>query len=163
MIVLDNDSIGDVAMAGVSRARPWFATVLLWIGTAILFVLFLAGGIQKLTQETSALRDFSHWQYPLWFMLVVGAVELSCAILVVIPPVAFAGASLIAIDMIGGVVTTLRFGQYDRALLSLILLAISLVVARARWSGFWGRSSRLSRRSLPMTRTHNPTLGSLSE
>jgi uncharacterized membrane protein YphA (DoxX/SURF4 family) len=137
--------------------------VLLWSGTVILFVLFLAGGIQKLTQETSALRDFAHWQYPVWFMLVIGAVELSSAILVLIPPVAFAGASIIAIDMIGAVATTLRFGQDDRALLSLILLAISLVVALARWPGFWGRSSLLRRRSLTTSRAHNPPLGSLSD
>jgi putative oxidoreductase len=161
--MLDSACTGDVVMAGVSRSRPWFATVLLWIGTVILFVLFLAGGIQKLTQETSALRDFAHWQYPVWFMLVVGAVELGSAILVLIPPVAFAGASLIAIDMIGGLATTLRFGQDDRALLTLILLVISLVVALARWPGFWGRSSFLSKRSLPITRAHNPPLGSLSE
>jgi hypothetical protein len=87
-------------------------------------------------------------EYPVWFMLVVGAVELGSAILVLIPPVAFAGASLIAIDMIGGLATTLRFGQDDRALLSLILLVISLVVAFARWPGFRGRSSLLRTRSL---------------
>ena len=83
-------------MGGLSRSRPWYATVLLWIGTAILFVLLLAGGIQKLTQETSALRDFARWQYPLWFMLVIGVVELSSAILILIPRLAFAGAALIA-------------------------------------------------------------------
>jgi hypothetical protein len=38
-------------MARSSRSRPWFATVLLWIGTVILFILFLAGAIQKLTAE----------------------------------------------------------------------------------------------------------------
>jgi putative oxidoreductase len=149
LVVLVNDCTGDVVMAGPSRLRPWFATLLLWIGTVILFILFLAGGIQKLTQETSALRDFAQWQYPVWFMLVVGAVELGGAILVLIPPVALAGASLIAIDMIGAVATTLRFGQVDRALLSLVLLAISLVVALARWPGFMGRSSLLRKRPLP--------------
>jgi putative oxidoreductase len=75
-------------MARLSRTRPWFATILLWIGTVILFILFLAGGIQKLTEETSALRDFAHWQYPLWFMLVIGVVELGSALLLLVPPIA---------------------------------------------------------------------------
>jgi uncharacterized membrane protein YphA (DoxX/SURF4 family) len=113
--------------------------VLLWIGTAVLLVLFLAGGIQKLTQETSALRDFARWGYPLWFMLVIGAVELSSAILILIPRLAFAGAALICLDMIGAVITTLRFAEDDRALLSLILLAIAVLISIARWPQFWGR------------------------
>ena len=141
-------------MAELSRSRPWFATVLLWMGTAILFILFLAGGIQKLTQETSALRDFAYWHYPLWFMFVVGAVELVSALLVLIPPVAFMGAALIAIDMIGGVATTLRFGEDDRAILSLALLAISLAVALARWPGFWGRRWLRGQRSVPTAQAH---------
>jgi len=150
-------------MAGVSRSRPWFATVLLWIGTVILFVLFLAGGIQKLTQETSALHDFARWQYPVWFMLVVGAVEFASAILVLIPPVAFAGACVIAIDMIGAVTTTLRFGEDDRAVLSLILLAIGVMIALARWPGFLGRGLLLGKRSVPVTGASNRPLGRLSE
>jgi uncharacterized membrane protein YphA (DoxX/SURF4 family) len=129
----------------------------------MLFVLFLAGGIQKLTQETSALHDFAHWQYPVWFMLVVGAVEFASALLVLIPPVAFVGACLIAIDMIGAVATTLRFGEDDRAVLSLILLAIGVMVARARWPGFRGRSLLLGKRSLPVTGASNPSLGRFSE
>jgi uncharacterized membrane protein YphA (DoxX/SURF4 family) len=121
---------------------------LLWIGTAILFVLFLAGGIQKLTQETSALRDFARWQYPLWFMLVIGAVELGSAMLILVPRLAFAGAALIVLDMAGGAITTLRFAEDDRALLSLFLLAIALLLAVARWPQFWGRLPREARRSL---------------
>jgi uncharacterized membrane protein YphA (DoxX/SURF4 family) len=126
-------------MGGLARPRSWFATVLLWIGTAVLLVLFLAGGIQKLTQETSALRDFARWGYPLWFMLVIGAVELSCAILILVPRLAFAGSALICLDMIGAAITTLRFAEDERALLSLILLAIAVLVSIARWPQFWGR------------------------
>jgi uncharacterized membrane protein YphA (DoxX/SURF4 family) len=137
--------------------------VLLWIGTVILFVLFLAGGIQKLTRETSALHDFARWQYPLWFMLVVGAVELASSILVLIPPVAFVGSCLIAIDMIGAVTTTLRFGEDDRAVLSLILLAIGVMVALARWPGFLGRTLLFGKRSVPVTEASDPRLGRLSE
>jgi hypothetical protein len=122
--------------------------VLLWLGTAVLFVLFLAGGIQKLTQETSALRDFARWQYPLWFMLVIGAVELSSAMLILVPRLAFAGAALIVLDMAGGVITTLRFAEEDRALLSLSLLAIAGLVALARWPQFWGRLLLQARRSM---------------
>jgi hypothetical protein len=96
-------------------------------------------------------------------MLMVGAVELASAILVLIPPVAFAGACLIAIDMIGAVATTLRFGEDDRAVLSLILLAIGVMVAVARWPSFRGRNLLIGRRSLPVTGSSNPPPGSLSE
>jgi putative oxidoreductase len=131
-------SIGGVLWRVYIRTRPWFATVLLWIGTIILCILFLAGGIQKLTEETSALRDFAHWQYPLWFMLVIGAVELGSALLLLVPPMAFAGAALIILDMAGGIVTMVRFGEDDRAVLSLIILAIAVLIAVARWPQFWG-------------------------
>jgi hypothetical protein len=93
-------------MGSPSRSRPWFATVLLWIGTAILIVLFLAGGIQKLT------------------------------------------AALITLDMVGGVITTLRFAEDDRALLSLSLLAIAVLIGVARWPQFWGRLPWEARRSM---------------
>jgi putative oxidoreductase len=135
-------------MARTSRSRPWYATVLLWTGTVILFIEFLAGGIQKLTEQSSTLRDFAHWQYPLWFMLVIGAVELGSALLLLVPPVAFAGAALIVLDMAGGVVTTVRFGETDRALLSLILLVIAVLIAVARWPGFWGHSLVAGRTSI---------------
>jgi uncharacterized membrane protein YphA (DoxX/SURF4 family) len=135
-------------MACLSRTRPWFATVLLWIGTIILFILFLAGGIQKLTEETSALRDFAHWQYPVWFMLVIGAVELGSALLLLVPSMASAGAALIVLDMAGGMVTTLRFGEGDRAGLSLILLVIAVLIAVARWPKFWGNALVARRRSI---------------
>ena len=138
-------------MAHSSRSRPWFATVLLWIGTVMLFILFLAGGIQKLTEESSALRDFAHWQYPLWFMLVIGGVELGSALLVLVPPVAFAGAALIVLDMAGGIVTTLRFGEDDRAVLSLILLVVAVLIAVARWPRFWGHALRGRRSMAPDT------------
>lgn len=72
-------------MVGLTKPRPLIATLLLWAGTCLLFVLFLAGGIQKLTQETSALRDFARWQYPIWFMLVIGTVELGSALLLLVP------------------------------------------------------------------------------
>ena len=133
-------------MSDFSRPRPWFVTALLWIGTAILFALFLAGGIQKLTQESSALRDFAHWHYSPWFMLVIGTIEFSSAILILIPRLAFAGAALIALDMVGGVITTVRFAQDDRALLSLFLLAVAVLISIARWPQFWGRLPLVTRR-----------------
>lgn len=136
-------------MGGLSQPRPWFATALLWIGTACLFILFLAGGIQKLTQETSALRDFARWQYPVWFMLVIGAVELSGACLILIPRLAFVGAALITLDMVGGVITTLRVAEDERALLSAFLLAVAVLICIARWPQFWGRALLKTRRSLP--------------
>jgi len=135
-------------MARLSRTRPWFASVLLWIGTAILFILFLAGGIQKLTEETSALRDFARWQYPLWFMLVIGAVELGSALLLLVPPTACAGAALIILDMAGAIVTTVRFGEGERAVLSLILLVIAVLIAVARWPQFWGNALTARRKSI---------------
>jgi len=135
-------------MARSSRSRPWFATILLWMGTTILFILFLAGGIQKLTEESSARHDFAHWQYPLWFMLVIGTVELGSALLLLIPPTAFAGAALIVLDMTGGLITTLRFGEDERAVLSLILLVIAVLIAVARWPLFWGHALGVGRRSM---------------
>jgi putative oxidoreductase len=140
-------------MARSSRSRPWYATVLLWTGTVILVIEFLAGGIQKLTEQSSTLRDFAHWQYPLWFMLVIGAVELVGALLILVPPVAFAGAALIVLDMAGGVVTTVRFGENDRAVLSLLLLVIAVLIAVARWPGFWGHALVAGRRSITLDTT----------
>jgi putative oxidoreductase len=135
-------------MARSSRSRPWYATVLLWTGTVVLFILFLASGLQKLTEQSSTLRDFAHWQYPLWFMLVIGVVELVSALLLLVPPVAFAGAALIVLDMAGAVVTTLRFGEDARALESLIVLVIAMLIAVVRWPGFWGHAVVAGRRSI---------------
>ena len=122
-----------------SRFLTIIGAIALWIGTIVVFILLAAGGVQKLTLEKSALVDFSYWGYPFWFMIAIGIIESVSAILLLIPRLALVGAAFIVLDMLGAIVTTVLHAEYDRAVLSAILAAISALILRARWVQFSNR------------------------
>ena len=56
-------------------------------------------------------KDFQEWGYPIWFVFVVGAIEVAGAGLLLIPALRFYGALLLAADMLGATVTHLGPGR----------------------------------------------------
>ena len=52
----------------------------------------------KLAGAEAHVRHFVTWGYPDWFRLVVGAIEVTSAVLLLVPRLAFFGAMGIAVD-----------------------------------------------------------------
>jgi putative oxidoreductase len=74
----------------------------------LLAALFALQAVMKLGGATVWVARFRAWGYPEGFYLVVGAMEAIGALALVIPKTRLAGACLLAIVMVGAIVTHVR-------------------------------------------------------
>src|SRR5262245_34212641 len=104
---------------------------IVWLATILLAFVFLMAGVPKLAGSEAHIRHFVTWGYPDWFRLVVGAIEATSAILLLVPRLAFVGALGIAVIMTGATYThVVRVPEEaGRAPFTLTLLALALLVA----------------------------------
>jgi putative oxidoreductase len=107
---------------------------IVWLPSLLLTVIFLMAGLPKLAGAEGHIRHFVTWGYPDWFRLVVGAVEVTSAVLLLVPRLAFFGALGIAVIMSGATYTHLIRvpEEAGRAPFTLTLLALALLVAYCR-------------------------------
>jgi putative oxidoreductase len=109
-----------------------FAT---WALSALLAFAFLSSGVMKLMGHPMEEHAFQSFGYPLWFMYVIGLLEIAGAILVLVPRVAYVGAGLLACVMVGAVFSHLTHGQAAMTPVPLVLLLIALAAGTLRG---WG-------------------------
>ena len=102
--------------------------------SGLLAVLYLMSGVPKLAGVEQIVKEFAKWGYPGWFRLVVGTVEVASAVLLLIPRVAFFGASALAVIMIGAIHTHVFRGTNEAgmAVVPLLLLVFLAIVGYAR-------------------------------
>ena len=96
----------------------------------LLIVVFLAAGGAKLAQTQSMIDQFAHFQLPLWFMTLTGAIEVIGAVAVA-TPVAFirkTGAFLLASTMLVGATFHFRFDPPLAAMPAIILAFFCLLI-----------------------------------
>jgi len=106
--------------------------VALWIITLFLSLVCLRSGWLKVTGNVFWVRDFHRWGYPDGFRIVVGAIELVSMALLLIPRLAFYGATLFAIVMLGAIFTHATHHEFTRLPFNLLLLSLSLIIIFAR-------------------------------
>jgi hypothetical protein len=115
----------------------------LWIVQAVLAGIFLATGMTKLTQPRLKLAagpmtwaaDVSDGQFrAIGLLEVLGALGLilprTLGIASTLVPLAAVG---LAVTMVGAIVTHLRYREYDRLAVPLVLLALAMFVAIERF------------------------------
>jgi len=107
---------------------------IVWLPSLLLTFIFLMAGLPKLAGAEGHIRHFVTWGYPDWFRLVVGAIEVTSAVLLLVPRLAFFGALGIAVIMSGATYTHLIRvpEEASRAPFTLTLLALALLVAYFR-------------------------------
>jgi uncharacterized membrane protein YphA (DoxX/SURF4 family) len=76
--------------------------------------------------------SFHTFGYPLWFMYLIGCIELLSALLVLVPRVAVVGAGLLTCVMLGAIYSHLTHGEASEITMPVILLIASLALALAR-------------------------------
>jgi putative oxidoreductase len=103
-----------------------------WILSVLLAVAFLGAGGSKLASHPMMIATFNGFGYPLWFMYVTGVIELTGAVLVLFPRLAYFGAALLTCVMVGAIVSHLTHGQAAKVPLPLILLVLALAVGTLR-------------------------------
>jgi putative oxidoreductase len=110
-----------------------FGTIAAWTLTVLLAFLFAYVGGAKLTSNPSMVREFAQIGFGQWFRYLVGSLEVSGAIAVLIPRLRFWGALLIAAVMVGATIANLSILHIPPlAGLTAVLLALALALAWLR-------------------------------
>jgi putative oxidoreductase len=111
------------------------ARITLIVLSVLLAVMFLGAGIPKLLGTPDVLAGFAKYGYPSWFHLLIGTTEVIAAALLLVPRLAWLGASAIVVIMAGAAYTHafLGTGEGASALFTLVLLGVAAFIAYARW------------------------------
>jgi uncharacterized membrane protein YphA (DoxX/SURF4 family) len=126
---------GESADTSHASSRAWNITLwILQLGAAIMLGM---AGFSKLTGAEQMVGLFESIGVGQWFRYVTGLLEITGAVLLLIPTLAGVGALLLACVMLGAVATHL-FVIGGSPLTPLVLLAVLLVIA-------WGRRRRTLR------------------
>jgi uncharacterized membrane protein YphA (DoxX/SURF4 family) len=107
-------------------------SITVWIISVLLATVYFFVGGMKLSGGQMMVDEFVRYGYPGWFMYVVGAMEVSGAILLLIPRTAMYGAMVLSVVMIGAIGTHLTHQEAPNAIGPLVLFALLLFVAASR-------------------------------
>lgn len=118
--------------------KPAYVNVTLWILQILTAAMFLFTGGLKLAGSAEVVAVFDTIGLGQWFRYVTGGVEVTGAILLLIPKVSAIGAALLAATMVGAIPTHL-FVIGGSPAAAVVLLLITSTIA-------WKRRGALSAR-----------------
>ena len=107
-------------------------TAVAWVLSGLLALAFLASGVPKLLMIEVWARKFAQWGYPVWFLLLIGALEVGGATLLLIPRWTRYGVLLLGVVMVGAMYTHVSNGEGLQVLRPLIVGAALGVLAWLR-------------------------------
>ena len=99
----------------------YFLMALLTLGVGV------AGGLFKIVNNATWTERFINFGYPLWFMYLIGIVEIVAAVALWIPKTRALGSLAIVMVMIGALITNLLAGEPIIA--DIFFLLMALIVA----------------------------------
>jgi putative oxidoreductase len=95
---------------------------------SLLVLAFLMAGFGKLMGSKMHVEGFKHWRLPQWFRIVTGLVEVVGAAALIIgywePSWTAAGALLLGVTAIGGILTHIRVKDSIKDTFPILLLGI---------------------------------------
>ncbi|EGR0793188.1 DoxX family protein [Vibrio cholerae] len=95
--------------------------------SAVLSLIFLASGVAKLASLEFEMAAFARWGYALWFMYVIGLLEVMGGIGLLLQRLAGLSCIGLALLMIGALATHLQHAEWGMLLVANILLLLTLV------------------------------------
>ena len=107
------------------------ANIALWVLQAFLALAFAGAASGKLLGKPEMVALFEAVGVGQWFRYVTGLMELTGALLIVVPRTKFFGAALLSLVMVGAVMTHL-FILHNSPAAPAVLLVLAGVVAWAR-------------------------------
>ena len=114
--------------------------IAVWIVTVLLAVAFVLAGTTKILRQPAWIDQFAGWGYGPWFLVLIGALEIVGALLLLIPRLAFFGAVLLGVIMLGAGYTHLANAEGPEVLRPAVFLALLAIIAWARRPPFTAAS-----------------------
>lgn len=112
-----------------TKARKWIVFII----SDILALLFICmGGITKIAGANFQKDTFEHFNYPIWFMYVVGSIELILGVMVIFQKTRFWAACGMILVTIGVVFSIVRVGELNVGVLfspPVIVMLVSVLLA----------------------------------
>ncbi len=106
--------------------------VAVWIISGLLAAVFILVGTPKLLQQPQLVDMFDQWGYARWFLVMIGALEVTGAILLLIPRVAIYGVALLSVLMLGAGYTHIANAEGLQVARPAIFLVLLIVVGWMR-------------------------------
>lgn len=104
-----------------------------WVPTLLLASIFIPQGFGKFSATSGWRPAFQHWGYPLWFLFVVGGIELVAGLLLLWRRTAPVGALLIICVMAGAMWTHYWIDfRPKEAFHELVPMTLALIVLTVR-------------------------------
>jgi len=129
-----------------SPRRSRVVTGVLWTLQILSAAMFLFAGSLKLMGEPMMVQAFGAIGLGQWFRYVTGGIEVASAILLLIPALAAYGAAVLALTMVGAIITHV-FILGGSPLIPIVLLGATATIAWLRTigstSGWMTPSSRM--------------------
>jgi hypothetical protein len=117
--------------APVSKKMLWTGRIL----SALPVLLLVFSGIMKLMKPVAVVQGFAEYGYPESQILVIGALEVLCAVIYAIPRTSVLGAILLSAYLGGATASNVRVGNPSY----FITITLGVLV----WAGLFGRDSRV--------------------
>ena len=95
----------------VFLAKPKVRSILLWIIAAYFAEMFIRNGVIKFDPEGFWTKPFTEtWGFPIWFLYLIGVLEVLGGLLLLVPRYRHIGSFVLAVVMIGAMLTRITFG-----------------------------------------------------
>ena len=99
----------------------------------LLALIFLASGLAKLASLEFELVAFERWGYPIWFMYLIGVVEVAGGVGLIIQRFSAAAAAALALMMIGAIGTHVMHSEWGMLAAASLIFLMSTVRAYLGW------------------------------
>ena len=127
----------------MGNRRKLAIEVVLWVFSLFLAWVFIRQGMAKFDETSGWARAFRGWHFPVWFRVMIGALEVAAAVLLLTPRTALAGAAIIIVVMLGAMGTHLYWGRPEHMTSEILPLFLASMVALGRRGSFVLRRSGL--------------------
>ena len=111
--------------------------VALWVFALFLAWVFIRQGTAKFSATSGWARAFEVWHFPVWFRVLIGALETTAAVLLLTRRTAFAGAVIIIVVMLGAMATHVYWGRPGQVTSEILPVVLATLVAIGRRKAFF--------------------------
>jgi putative oxidoreductase len=120
----------------MTNRRAVAVDIALWVFALFLAWVFLRQGVAKFSDSSGWARAFRVWHFPVWFRILIGALEMSAGLLLLTRRTAFAGALIIMVVMLGAMGTHIYWGRPSQVTSEVLPLLLATLVALGRRKSF---------------------------